>query len=343
MRTIGIALALQLLAVSPTVAQTKAPELYPPIEPLRSGYLRVSPVHELYWEVCGNPAGIPVIVLHGGPGGSAGPEMRRFVDPRRFYVLLFDQRGAGRSRPAAEWRDNTTQLLIEDINTLRQHAGIAGPAILFGGSWGTTLALAYAEAHPDLVSGIVLRGVFLATRAEIDHFYHGGAALSVPDNWERLRSILPRPARLDYPRQLFEMATGSDPEARRRAIETWAYYEIRMASVGMTDDKAQAMVNEYKGELAAFSVLENHYMMHGCFLKEGQLLRDVKKIEQIPTFIVHGRFDAVCCPRSAYTLSKALKRVRLELPPATGHSQSEPANTEGLLRGIEWVAAEIRH
>jgi proline iminopeptidase len=340
-KTIGLGLALQLAVLAPAFAQTKAPELYPPIEPLRSGYLRVSPMHELYWEVCGNPSGIPVIVLHGGPGGSAGPEMRRFFDPRRFYVLLFDQRGAGRSRPAGEWRDNTTQLLIEDVNTLRRHVGIEGRAILFGGSWGTTLALAYAEAHPDLVSGIVLRGVFLGTRAEIDHFYHGGAATLFPDNWERLKSILPRPASLDYPRQLFEMATGSDPEARRKAIEAWAYYEIRMASVGMTDEQAQALLGQYKDELMPFSVLENYYMMHGCFLEDGQLLRDAKRIAHIPTFIVHGRFDAVCWPRSAYELSKALTRVRLELPPATGHSQGEPANTQGLLRGVEWVAEEM--
>ena len=333
-------LGLSLLAGG-ACAQPSAGPLYPPIEPLRSGYLQVSDRHELYWEVCGNPEGIPVIVLHGGPGGSADEGMRRFFDPERFFVLLFDQRGAGRSRPAGEWRENTTQLLVEDVNTLRQHVGIEGKAILFGGSWGTTLALAYAETHPDLVSGLVLRGVFLATREEIDHFYHGGAASLFPDNWERLRSILPRPDSLDYPRQLFEMATGDDPEARRKAIEGWAYYEIRMVSVGMTDEQADGIIRQFSDHLMPFSVLENYYMMNDCFLEDGQLLREAASIAHIPTFIVHGRFDAVCLPRSAYRLAKALNHVKLELPPATGHSQREPANTEALVRGVEWVAGQL--
>jgi proline iminopeptidase len=342
MKRIGLGLVLQLSVLAPAFAQTKTAELYPPIEPLRSGYLRVADKHELYWEVCGNPSGIPVIVFDGGPGGSADPGMRRFFDPLRFHVLLFDQRGAGRSRTAGEWRDNTTQLLIEDVNKLRQHVRMGGRAMLFGGSWGTTLALAYTEAYPERVGGMVLRGVFLGTRAEIDHFYHGGAAQLFPDNWERLRSILPRPERLDYPRQPFEMATGADPEARRKAIEGWAYYEIRMAAVGMTDEQAKAMVDQHKDGLMSFSVLENYHMMNACFLKDGQLLRDVKRIAHIPTFIVHGRFDAVCLPRSAYELSKALARVKLEFPPATGHLQGEPANTEALLRGVEWVAEQMK-
>ena len=315
--------------------------LYPPIEPLRTGYLAVSDEHELYWEVSGNPDGIPVIVLHGGPGGMAGPEMRRFFDPKRFYMLLFDQRGAVRSRPAGEWRENTTDLLVEDINKLRDHVGIEGKAILFGGSWGTTLALAYAETHPDLVAGMLLRGVYLGTREDIDYFYHGGAAAQFPEAWERLRSILPEPESLDYPRQLFEMATGEDPEARKLAIDEWGYYEIRMVSVSMTDETATDIVEEYADSLMSFSVLENWYMMNGCFLEDGQLLRDADRIAHIPTFIVHGRFDTICRPRGAWELARRLDDAHLEITANAGHSQNEPANLEALVRGGEWLAARI--
>jgi proline iminopeptidase len=315
--------------------------LYPPIEPYESGYLAVSDEHELYWEQSGNPDGFPVIVLHGGPGGMASPEMRQFFDPERFRMLLFDQRGAVRSRPVGEWRENTTQLLVEDINTLRDHVGIEGKAILFGGSWGTTLALAYAEKYPDLVAGMLLRGVFLGSREDIDFFYHGGAAALFPDAWERLRGILPQPDSLDYPRQLFEMATGEDPEARRLAIEEWAYYEIRMMSVSMTDETATGIVEQYAESLTSFSVLENFYMMNGCFLEDGQLLRDVGRIAHIPTFIVHGRFDAICSPRGAWELARRLDNVHLEITANAGHSQNEPANLEALVRGGQWLAARI--
>ena len=315
--------------------------LYPPLEPLRTGYFAVSDDHELYWEVSGNPDGIPVIVLHGGPGGIASPEMRQFFDPKRFYMLLFDQRGAVRSRPTAEGRENTTELLIEDINQLRDHVGIEGKAILFGGSWGTTLALAYAETHPDMVAGMLLRGVFLATREDIDYFYHGGAAAQFPEAWERLRGILPEPESLDYPRQLFEMATGEDPEAAKLAIEEWALYEVRMVSVSMTDETAKSILEQYADSLKSFSVLENWYMMNGCFLEDGQLLRDADRIAHIPTFIVHGRFDVICRPQGAWELAQRLDDVHLEITAHAGHSQNEPANLEALVRGSEWLAARI--
>lgn len=321
-------------------AEQESP-LYPPLEPLRTGYFSVSDTHELYWEVSGNPDGIPVIALHGGPGGRAGPEMRQFFDPERFYMLLFDQRGAGRSRPAGEWRDNTTQLLVGDINKLRKHVGIEGKAILFGGSWGTTLALAYAETHPDLVAGMLLRGVFLATREDIDYFYHGGAAAQFPDAWERLRSILPDPERLDYPRQLFEMATSEDPETSKLAIDEWALYEIRMVSVSMTDELAADIIEQYADALMPFSVLENFYMMNGCFLEDRQLLRNADRIAHVPTYIVHGRFDTVCRPKGAWQLAQRLENVHLEITANAGHSQNEPGNLEALVRGGQWLGERI--
>jgi len=316
--------------------------LYPEIEPYEHGYLEVSDVHRLYWEVCGNPDGIPAIVLHGGPGGRAGARLRQFFDPDRFHVLLFDQRGAGRSEPAAEWRENTTQLLVEDILRLRERVGMEGPAILFGGSWGTTLALAFAESHPELVSGMVLRGVFLGTREEIDHFYHGGTAGSFPDAWARLRTVVPDPDSLDYPRQLFEMITGDEAEASRRAMEEWAWYEVRMSSLGMTDEDAHEIVGRWADRARPFALLENWYMMNGCFLEDGQLLRDADRIAHIPTFIVHGRFDAVCLPVSAYELSKRLEVVELRLNAGAGHSQWETPNLAATVEGIQWVAERIR-
>ena len=320
-------------------AQAEQSALYSEIEPLRNGYLQVSELHEIYWEVCGNPDGIPVIVLHGGPGGSAGPRMRRFFDPERFCIILHDQRGAGRSRPAAEWRQNTTQDLVADINRLREHLGVDRPAILFGGSWGSTLALAYAEAHTELVAGLVLRGVFTARRLEIEYFYHGGAALFYPQNWERLRALVPDPESLDYPRQLFEMTQSDDPETRRRAIDGWARYEIRMISVGITDEATEQILADY--DMTTFSVLENYYMMNGCFLEEGQLLRDADRIAHLPTFIVNGRFDAVCPPRTAYALAQRLENVVLELPQDAGHSDHEPSIEAALVRGAAWVADQL--
>lgn len=319
-------------------AQPDESGLYPMTQPLRSGYIEVSEEHELYWEVCGIEEGLPVIVLHGGPGGTAGPDMRRFFDPDEFKVILFDQRGAGRSRPKGEWKENTTQLLIEDINKLRDHLGVKGKAMLFGGSWGTTLAVAYAEAHPDRVCGMVLRGVFLGSRAEIDHFYHGGVAKFFPENFAKLKQLVPAPERKDYPRQLFEMTQSRDPEVRRRAIEGWAYYEIRMASLQMTDERCLKIVTNY--DMTAFSVLENHYMMNACFLEEGQLLKNAEKIAHIPTFIVNGRFDVICPPITACALADRLETKKLELTPA-GHSQLEAPTIAALMNGVKWVAERM--
>ncbi|HXV78167.1 MAG TPA: prolyl aminopeptidase [Candidatus Polarisedimenticolaceae bacterium] len=315
-------------------------ELFPPVEPTETGYLRVDETHELYWETIGNRQGIPVIVLHGGPGGSASPETRRLFDPERFFVLLFDQRGAYRSRPQGEWRDNTTAHLVEDINRLRDHVGLTGPVLLFGGSWGATLALAYAEKYPERVNGLVLRGVFLGSSEEIDYLYHGGAGAFFPETWERLRNLVPQPDVPDYPRQLFEMISGGGAKDREAAIEGWAYYEIRMSSLEMTDDRAEQAVRDYHDQLMPFSLLENYYMMNGCFLDDRQLLDHADRIADIPTFIVHGRYDAICRPVVAWSLAQRLDNVELVFTHA-GHSQSDPANTDALLAGLDWVADRI--
>jgi len=339
--SLAAALALVTLALeaAPLAAAQSSGALFPEIQPRHTGYLRVSEIHEIYWEECGNPEGIPAIVLHGGPGGSAGPRMRRFFDPARFRVLLFDQRGAGRSRPPAEWRENTTQLLVEDIETLRDHVGMDGRAILLGGSWGSTLAVAYAETHPDKVAGLVLRGVFLASKDEIDHFYHGGAARFFPEAWERLRAALPHPERFDYPHQLFETITKGDAAARKKAIESWAFYEIRMVSTTMTDGECERIVRS--GDMTPFSLLENWYMANGCFLDDDQLLREVGKIAAIPTYIANGRYDAICPPITAVRLASKLRDVKLEIVPDAGHTDYEPAIERALVNGVRWVADRV--
>jgi proline iminopeptidase len=334
-------LACQSGVVGTLPEQDKTVETVQPnplIEPNRSGYLKVTDIHELYWEVSGNEDGYPVIGLHGGPGGSAGSEMRTFFDPDKFKIILFDQRGAGRSRPAAEWRENNTQVLMEDINTLRNHLGVEGPAMILGGSWGSTLAIAYAEAYPELVSGLVLRGIFLGSKSEIDYFYHGGAAEAYPENFARLQSIIPNAEDFTYPKQLFDMTQSDDPELREKAINGWAYYEVRMLSMDMTDEMCQEIVDNY--DMTTFSVLENWYMANSCFLDDDQLLREADKIAHIPTYIVNGKHDHICPPVTAEALAAKLVTVKLELPEAA-HSQRSPAIREGLLRGVKWVSQQI--
>ena len=313
-------------------------ELYPPAEPRESGWLRVSDLHELYWERVGQPGGSPVIVLHSGPGGSAAPALRRYFDPARFDVLLFDQRGAQRSRPQGEWRENTTADLLADIDRLREHAGFTRKPILFGESWGSTLALAYAERDPQRVAGLVLHGVFLCTQEEIDFLYHGAVSTFFPEAWERLKLVLPRPDDPSYPRQLFELMTGDDPRERETAVESWSFYEARIASVQTTDERTEQELRERGESLEPLALLESYYRTNGCFLREGQLLQDVERIANIPTFIVQGRYDMIAPPLRAYLLTQRLRNVQLELLDAAGHSADDPGVSNALLRAVEWVA-----
>ena len=337
-RIVCLSIFICLVFVLSLVAQ-EGDGLYPVGKALRSGFLKVSDIHSLYWEVSGNEAGIPVIGLHGGPGGSAGPDMRRFFDPEKYKIILFDQRGAGRSKPTAEIKDNTTQLLVEDINKIRDHLGVKGKAILFGGSWGSTLAVAYAEAYPQLVSGMVLRGIFLASKAEIDHFYHGGTKAFFPENFKKLQSVVKEPDTHNYPEQLFKMTQSQDKAERDKAIKGWAYYEIRMVSMTMTDEFAQRICDQY--DMTSFSVMENYYMMNGCFLKDRQLIDNAHKIAHIPTWIVNGRYDAICPPVTAVELASKLKNVHLDLPVAA-HSQREESITKSMFEGVKWVTARIK-
>lgn len=343
--TAAAAAALALLAATapgptaslPAAAAREASpssELYPPIEPFRTGFLKVSPLHELYYELSGNPQGTPVFVLHGGPGGGSAPDQRRFHDPKKWLIVLFDQRGCGKSRPALELRDNNTQALVEDIERLRKHLHI-DKLHVFGGSWGSTLGLAYAEAHRDRVLSLVLRGIFLGDRDEVDYFYHGGAAAFYPDAYAKLQAELPHPEQKDYPRQLLTLLQGKDAAVRERVARAWARYEIKLAYLAITEDKVEAALTGWDPKSLAF--IESHYMVNGCFLKEGQLLSGAAALAGIPTVIVQGRHDVICRPSVAYNLHRRIPGSQLVLVEEAGHTAGSEPMRAALVKAVHAI------
>jgi proline iminopeptidase len=305
--------------------------LWPEIEPFETGYLSVSDTHDIYYEVCGNPDGKPVFVLHGGPGGSSSPYMRRFFDPDRFLIVLHDQRGCGKSRPYGEIRANTTWDLVGDIEQLRKHLKL-GEILLFGGSWGSTLALAYAETYPSNVSGMVLRGIFTGTDAEIDHFYHGGVGKTFPEAYERLLHSLPDPDRRPLPAYLYELIANADSAGKMAYSKAWAAYELKVCSLNFPDYQLERVVGGF--DSYAFALLENYYMANRCFLEEGQLLRDAGEVKDIPTVLVNGRYDVICPPINAYRLSLLLPNSDLVIAEGAGHWMGEKPVEEALLEAV---------
>ena len=305
--------------------------LYPPIDPFDQRVIDMGDGHRIYVEQCGNPHGIPVVVLHGGPGGGCSPAMRRYFDPGVFRVVLFDQRGCGRSRPHASVHANTTWDLVADIEAIRSMLGI-DRWICFGGSWGAALALIYAISHPDRVVHLVLRGVFLMTRAELTWFYGGGAGTFFPDLWERFKAPIPEEERGDligaYHRRLF---SGNLMEETRLA-RSWASWENALASVH-NDGASGESPAEYA---RAFARLENHYFQHGGFLeRDGWILSMRHRIEHIPATIVQGRLDMICPPQAAWALAQDWKKADLRIIPLAGHALSEPGISADLVRVMD--------
>lgn len=298
------------------------------VEPFDQRQIDVGQGHVIHVEQSGNPDGVPVIVLHGGPGGGCSPYMRRFFDPSHYRAVLFDQRGCGRSRPHAEVEGNTTRHLIDDIEMIRRDLGI-DRAILFGGSWGATLAVAYAETHPEAVLALALRGVFLGRRSELDWFYGGGVARFFPDRWAEFQAPIPESERHDmigaYHRRLF----GGDRGQEIRYALPWLIWENALA--GLEISGPGHAPPDYA---RAFARLENHYFAHDCFLEEGQLLRDRHRIEHLPAVIVQGRYDMVCPPRAAWELADGWHRCELRMVPASGHAMSEPRIAAELVRAV---------
>jgi proline iminopeptidase len=312
--------------------------LYPAITPYESGFLRVSPIHELYWEQSGNPEGKPVVFLHGGPGGGTDPKHRRFFDPARYRIVLFDQRGCGRSRPHASLEDNTTWSLVADIERLRTQLGVDRWQV-FGGSWGSTLALAYAQAHPDRVTELVLRGIFTFTKAEMQWFYGGGTAVMFPDAWADFIAPIPEAERGDLARAYHRRLTGDDPKERSRCAAAWSLYECRVATL-LPDLEVEAHCEDPSFTLP-FARIECHYFVNAGFLAhDSQLLDGCETIAQIPTAIVHGRYDVICPPRNAWELHRRLPASTLELVPDAGHSAFEPGIVSALVEATDRFARE---
>ncbi|MCL6620006.1 MAG: prolyl aminopeptidase [Thermomonas hydrothermalis] len=310
--------------------------LYPEIEPYRTGRLAVDARHTLYWEECGNPQGKPVVLLHGGPGAGCNEKMRRFHDPAKYRIVLFDQRGAGRSTPHADLVDNTTWHLVADIEALREHLGIARWQV-FGGSWGSTLALAYAETHPQRVTELVLRGIFLLRRWELEWFYQEGASRLFPDAWQHYLAAIPPVERADLIGAYYRRLTSEDPQVRLAAARAWSIWEGATSYLRIPDDYTQTHGDPQFA--LAFARIENHYFVHGGFFEEeGQLLRDAHRIADIPGVIVHGRYDVVCPLQNAFDLHAVWPRASLIISPTSGHSAFEDENVDALVTATDRFA-----
>ena len=302
--------------------------LFPVLTPNRHGMLAVDDLHTIYWEECGNPDGIPVLFLHGGPGAGLSPQHRRFFDPQRYRVILFDQRGAGKSTPLGEWRNNTTQLLIEDIEALRAQFGIA-QWLVFGGSWGSTLALAYGQAHPEACLGFVLRGIFLCTQAEIDWFIEG-VRWFYPELYEEFAGPIPLEERGDLLAAYVKRILSSDPAVYWPAARAWSRFEgRRVYLMPQPEDAPNDALDLGVGRL------ESHYMANLGFFEEDQLIRNMGRIAHLPAVIVQGRYDAICPPLSAYRLQQAWPGAQLEMIPDAGHGALEHGIASALVRATE--------
>jgi len=296
--------------------------LWPEIEPFLTNYLKVSDIHEIYYELCGNPEGKPVFVIHGGPGAGCSPYMRQFFNPDKFLIVLHDQRGAGKSRPKAEIRENTTQELVEDIERLRKKLDL-GKIILFGGSWGSTLSLTYAETYPDNVSSLVLRGIWFASKEEEDNF-RNGIPKFFPDTYESFVNALPDSIFPSIDKML-KLIQSEDRVDREKYAKLFSRYEYKACGLNIKDESLDEYYESEKNidEIYTNALLEVYYASNGCFLEEGQLLRDTYRIQNISTIIVNGRYDIVCPPFSAYRLHKKLPKSKLIIVEKAGHLLSE--------------------
>ncbi|HLY58968.1 MAG TPA: prolyl aminopeptidase [Stellaceae bacterium] len=312
--------------------------MYPPIEPFASGRLPAGP-HELYWEQCGNPEGRPVVFLHGGPGSGASTAHRRFFDPAHYRIVLFDQRGAGRSTPTASLVDNTTPHLVADIESLRNRLGIER-WLVFGGSWGSTLALSYGQAHPERCAGFVLRGIFLGTPREIDWFLHGIATI-FPEVWHEFASFLPEVERSDLLGSYLRRLGDPDPEVHMPAARAWARYEGTCSTLmPSVDTVASFTANKMALGLAR---LEAHYMANGMFMPEAGLLAGVDRLRAIPATIVQGRYDVICPIRTADSLHRAWPEAEYVIVPDAGHSAMETGTRAQLVAATDRMRTAAKY
>lgn len=306
---------------------------FPEIEPYRTGRLKVSSLHEIFYEEVGNPKGKPVLFIHGGPGGGVEPGHRRYYDPAFYRIILFDQRGCGRSTPYAELKENTTWDLVADIEKLRQHLGIE-QWIVFGGSWGSTLSLLYAQTYPTRVRGLILRGIFLCRKKEIRWFYQEGASHLFPEVWAQYLNVIPQGERDDLVSAYYHRLTSLDRRVRMEAAKAWSIWEgatsklipdLSLIETFGTDEFAEA-----------FARIECHYFIHGIWMRnDNQILEDVYKIRHIPCEIIHGRYDVVCPVENAWELHQAWPESRLHIVPDAGHSAKEAGILRKLIEATE--------
>ncbi|HWJ69579.1 MAG TPA: prolyl aminopeptidase [Sphingobium sp.] len=314
--------------------------LYPPIEPYETGMLDVGDGHRLAYERCGTPGGKPAVFLHGGPGGGISPDHRRLFDPALYDVMLFDQRGCGNSTPHAGLEANTTWHLVTDIERLRGLMGVE-QWLVFGGSWGSALALAYAQRHPERVSELVLRGIFTVREAELDWYYQFGASEVHPEKWEDFLAPIPPDERGDLRGAYRKRLTGADEAAQLTAAQAWTLWEGR--TLTLLPDAAMTAGFENPHFALAFARIENHYFVHGAWLEEGQLIREAHRLRGIPGTIVHGRYDMACPTRTAHDLHKAWPEADYHLIEGAGHAYSEPGILDRLIRATDdyarpWMA-----
>ncbi|HET9459917.1 MAG TPA: prolyl aminopeptidase [Sphingomicrobium sp.] len=310
--------------------------LYPPIEPYKTGRLDVGDGHTLYWELCGNPDGKPLVFLHGGPGVGISPDHRRQFDPQKYNALLFDQRGCGRSTPHASLEANTTWHLVEDIERLREMVGV-DKWLVYGGSWGSTLSLAYAETHPGRVTELVLRGIFLFDPYEIDWMYkEGGASQLYPDKWEEFVAPIPEGERGDLVEAYRKRLTGSDRAEQLKCAKAWSKWEAQIVTLLPDAHVVEEFTEDEKA--IAIARIENHYMANRGWLQEGQLLEGAAKLKGIPAVIVQGRHDCCTPPAAAWALHRRWPEAELEIVPDAGHLFNEPGILDGLIRATEKFA-----
>ncbi len=312
-----------------------ASHLYAPIDPFDQRMLDVGDGHRIYVEQCGNPDGIPVVVLHGGPGGGCSPAMRRYFDPATYRIFLFDQRGCGRSRPHASVENNTTWHLIRDIELIRETFGI-DRWIVFGGSWGATLSLLYAQSHPDRAAYLCLRGVFLMTDSELDWFYGGGAGKFFPELWEQFTGLIPEAEHGDFIEAYHKRLFSNDMTTQTKYARMWASWENALAAMNVSGSGSESPADYAR----AFARLENHYFTNKGFLEsDGQIMANRASIEHIPASIVQGRYDMICPPYKAYELAKGWDKAEITMVRAAGHALSEPGITAELVS----ITDRLRH
>lgn len=309
--------------------------LYPPIEPFQTGMLDTGEGHTLYWELCGNPNGKPAVFLHGGPGSGCTADHRRLFDPARYCVLLFDQRGCGRSTPHASLEANTTWHLVADIERLRKLLNV-DRWLVFGGSWGSALALAYAETHPQAVSALVVRGIFTIRQAELHWYYQEGASMLFPDLWEAYLAPIPEEERGDLMAAYRKRLVGADPVAQLAAAKAWSLWEGQ--TIRLLPDAANAAKHAADHFALAFARIENHFFVHGGWLEEGQLIRDAHKLAGIPGAIVQGRYDVATPAKTAWDLHRAWPDAEFHLVGDAGHAFNEPGILTQLLNATDRFA-----